>query len=180
MSRIAKKPIFIPNNVNITLSEQVVKVQGKLDELTCIVHDSVLVRHENSYLFFSSKIDNNIQGWAQAGTTRSVISSMVVGVTVGFSKKLQLFGVGYRISIAEDSKNLNMSLGYSHIINYILPHGITVESISPVEIIVKGSNKQLVGQTAANLRSYRKPEPYKGKGIRYYNEIVRVKEAKKK
>ncbi|AAO27158.1 50S ribosomal protein L6 [Buchnera aphidicola str. Bp (Baizongia pistaciae)] len=179
MSRIAKQPIVIPSDVSITLIGQMVIVKGSKGELKRLIHDSVLVKSVKSCLVFSSRINSSVKGWAQAGTARSLVNSMIHGVTVGFFKKLKLFGVGYRISI-NSSKNLNMSLGYSHIIEYVLPFGIFVESISQAEIIVKGINKQLVGQVAANLRAYRKSEPYKGKGIRYSNEIVRVKEAKKK
>lgn len=179
MSRIAKKNVIIPSEVSVLLTDQKVFVKGKNGELSCLIHSNVSVKCLNSCLIFSSRINNNHKSWAQVGTCRSIVNSMIIGVTVGFFKKLQLLGVGYRVLVT-NSRTVSMFLGYSHPIEYILPVGIIVESISPVEIIVKGANKQLVGQVAANLRSYRKPEPYKGKGIRYSDEIIRVKEAKKK
>ena len=116
--------------------------------------------------------------WMQAGTARSLINGMIVGVSKGFEKKLVLNGVGYRAKAA--GKNLNLSLGFSHPVDHAIPEGITVETPSQTEVILKGADKQLVGQVAANIRAYRKPEPYKGKGIRYDDEHVRRKEAKKK
>ncbi|XBC44292.1 MAG: 50S ribosomal protein L6 [Buchnera aphidicola (Schlechtendalia peitan)] len=178
MSRVAKKLIIVPIDVDITLVGQSITIRKDNNILHCIINNSVLVTHMNDHLLFKSKICSS-QGWAQAGTSRSLVNSMIIGVTIGFSKKLQLLGVGYRVSII-NTNIIHMSLGYSHIIKYIVPKGITVECPSQVEIIIKGANKQLVGQVAANIRSYKVPESYKGKGIRYNNEIVRIKEAKKK
>lgn len=179
MSRVAKKPIIIPANVDVTLMNQKVVIKGDNGVLKIILHDLVKISYTDSYLMFKSRINNSSIGWAQAGTARSIINSMIIGVTKGFSKKIQLFGVGYKISVS-NLINIDMSLGYSHNVQYTLPKGITAKNISSVEIIIEGANKELVGQVAAKLRSYRTPEPYKGKGIRYSNEIVRVKEAKKK
>ncbi|CUR53565.1 50S ribosomal protein L6 [Serratia symbiotica] len=177
MSRIAKVPILIPDNVKVTISGQFVSIKGKNGELTRIIHNSVIIKHEINKLFFfpCKKFSNS---WAQAGTTRALLNLMIIGVTKGFTKNLQLFGVGYRAIVKDNI--LNLSLGYSHIIKYQLPKGIIAECQNQTEIILKGADKQMIGQVAANLRAYRRPEPYKGKGIRYATEIVRIKEAKKK
>ncbi|CAL4323512.1 50S ribosomal protein L6 [Buchnera aphidicola] len=178
MSRIAKKPIIVPNNVNIIIRNNTITVDcnGKL--ISQNLNRLVKVKYHNDRLFFESQ-DNNSNGWMQAGTLRSLVSSMILGVTVGFSKKLKLIGVGYRINI-EKNNIITMSLGYSHVIHYFLPNDVTAEIISATEIILKSFNKQLLGQVAANLRSKRKPEVYKGKGVRYFDEYIRIKEAKKK
>ncbi|XBC37596.1 MAG: 50S ribosomal protein L6 [Buchnera aphidicola (Meitanaphis elongallis)] len=178
MSRIAKKLIFIPSDVMISIVGQNVQVTRASNTLSCVVNNSVSVVYINNNLIFKSRV-NSSKGWAQAGTSRSLVNSMIIGVTTGFLKKLQLLGVGYRASIV-DTNVVHMSLGYSHIIKYLVPNGITVECPSQIEIIVKGTDKQLVGQVAANIRSYRTPESYKGKGIRYNDEVIRTKEAKKK
>ncbi|CAL4323947.1 50S ribosomal protein L6 [Buchnera aphidicola] len=178
MSRIAKKPILVPSNVHITLSDNFILVKSNNKFLKRYFSSSVIIEYKNDNLFFKSNV-NQYDGWIQAGTTRSLVNSMIIGVTVGFSKKLQLVGVGYRINIEENNK-INMFLGYSHTISYILPKGITAKNISSTEIILYGIDKQLVGQVASNIRNKRKPESYKGKGIRYSNEFIRIKEAKKK
>tara|TARA_R110002096_G_scaffold134863_6_gene286212 strand:+ start:543 stop:1076 length:534 start_codon:yes stop_codon:yes gene_type:complete len=177
MSRVAKAPVAIPANVTITLSGQDIKVKGPIGELSHTIHDAVVVSQEENNII--TNIVADVRGaWAQAGTVRSLINNMVEGVSKGFEKKLLLNGVGYRAKAA--GKNLNLSLGFSHPVDHAIPEGITVETPSQTEIILKGADKQLVGQTAANVRAYRKPEPYKGKGIRYSDENVRRKEAKKK
>ncbi|MCW5196406.1 50S ribosomal protein L6 [Buchnera aphidicola (Pemphigus obesinymphae)] len=178
MSRIAKNPIFIPSCVDIKLKGQKIFIKGKNGELTYIFHRSVTIEEKKSFLCFSVNL-SYVDAWAQAGTCRALVYSMIIGVTEGFSKKLQLIGVGYRVSVTKKNV-INMSLGYSHPIEYTLPFGVIAEIPSQTEIILKGADKQLIGQVAANLRAYRVPEPYKGKGIRYENEIIRVKEAKKK
>ncbi|ALD15433.1 50S ribosomal protein L6 [Buchnera aphidicola (Aphis glycines)] len=178
MSRIAKRPIPIPKDVKIELNSQLISIQGKYGNLSRIIHRAVEVKYVNNMITFSARLGFS-DGWAQAGTSRALVYSMITGVSKKFSKKLQFSGVGYRVSITKNNI-INMSLGYSHSILYSLPSSIEVEYVSSTEIIIKGVDKQLVGQVAANLRSYRKPEPYKGKGIRYSDEIVRVKEAKKK
>ncbi|QCI19023.1 50S ribosomal protein L6 [Buchnera aphidicola] len=178
MSRIAKRPISIPKDIKIELNDQFISIQGKYGCLSRTIHDAVEVKYINHTIIFSARLGFS-DGWAQAGTSRALVYSMIVGVSEKFSKKLQFSGVGYRVSMTKDNI-INMSLGYSHPILYSLPPYIEVECLSTTEIIIKGIDKQLVGQVAANLRSYRKPEPYKGKGIRYSDETVRVKEAKKK
>ena len=177
MSRVAKAHVAIPAGVTITLSGQDIKVKGPIGELSHTIHDAVVVSQEENNII--TNIVADVKGaWAQAGTVRSLINNMVEGVSKGFEKKLLLNGVGYRAKAA--GKNLNLSLGFSHPVDHAIPDGITVETPSQTEIILKGADKQLVGQTAANIRAYRKPEPYKGKGIRYSDENVRRKEAKKK
>ncbi|CAD6511203.1 50S ribosomal protein L6 [Candidatus Profftia tarda] len=177
MSRVAKTPVVIPIGVEVKINDQVISIKGKNGDLTRIVHDAVEIKHTGSTLTFAPR-ESFSNAWAQAGTTRALVNAMVIGVTEGFSKKLQLVGVGYRAVVRDQS--LNLSLGFSHPIEHALPEGITAECLSHTEIMLKGSDKQLVGQVAADLRSYRRPEPYKGKGIRYADEIVRTKEAKKK
>ncbi|XBC42740.1 MAG: 50S ribosomal protein L6 [Buchnera aphidicola (Kaburagia rhusicola ensigallis)] len=178
MSRVAKKVIIIPFDVSVTLVGQTITVAKANNTLSYTINNSVLVTCISNRLTFKSRM-NSSKGWAQAGTSRSLVNSMIVGVTIGFFKRLQLLGVGYRISVV-GANILHMFLGYSHVIKYLVPKGIIVECLSPSEIIVKGANKQLVGQVAADIRSNRVPEPYKGKGIRYSDEVVRIKEAKKK
>ncbi|QCI27321.1 50S ribosomal protein L6 [Buchnera aphidicola] len=178
MSRIAKKPILVPDNINISLNKENITIIKDNQSISQNIHNSVQINYNDNKLFFKSK-SNNYNGWMHAGTMRSLVNSMILGVTIGFSKKLQLIGVGYRISL-EKNNVLNMSLGYSHIIKYVLPINVFATIISSTEIILKSINKQLLGQVAANLRSKRKPEVYKGKGIRYFNEYIRIKEAKKK
>ena len=177
MSRVAKAHVAIPAGVTITLSGQDIKIKGPMGELSHTIHSDVVVSQEEDNLI--TNIVADVKGaWAQAGTVRSLINNMVEGVSKGFEKKLLLNGVGYRAKAA--GKYLNLSLGFSHPVDHAIPEGITVETPSQTEIILKGADKQLVGQTAANIRAYRKPEPYKGKGIRYSDENVRRKEAKKK
>ncbi len=177
MSRVAKAPVAIPANVTITLSGQDIKVKGPIGELSHTIHSDVVVSQEENNIVTNVVADAKC-AWAQAGTVRALINNMVEGTSKGFEKKLLLNGVGYRAKAA--GKSLDLSLGFSHPISHAIPEGITVETPSQTEIILKGADKQLVGQTAANIRAYRKPEPYKGKGIRYSDENVRRKEAKKK
>jgi large subunit ribosomal protein L6 len=177
MSRVAKAHVAIPAGVTITLSGQDIKVKGPIGELSHTIHSAVVVSQEESNIITNIVADTK-GAWSQAGTVRSLINNMVEGVSKGFERKLLLNGVGYRAKSA--GKVLNLSLGFSHPVEHAVPEGITVETPTQTEIILKGADKQLVGQTAANIRAYRKPEPYKGKGIRYSDEIVRRKEAKKK
>jgi len=177
MSRVAKAPVAIPADVTITLSGQDIKVKGPLGELSRTINNLVAVSQEETQIVTTVSSEDK-SAWAQAGTTRALINNMVIGVSKGYEKKLILQGVGYRAKAA--GKVLNLSLGFSHPIEHAIPAGITVETPSQTEIILKGVDKQLVGQTAANIREYRKPEPYKGKGVRYADENVRRKEAKKK
>jgi large subunit ribosomal protein L6 len=177
MSRIAKSPVSIAAGVEVTIAGQEVTVKGKNGTLTRVINDAVEVVQEENELKTLPR-EGMVNGWAQAGTANSLLNAMVIGVTNGFEKKLQLLGVGYRAS-AQGSK-LNLTLGFSHPVVYEMPEGITVETPTQTEIVVKGSDKQVVGQVAANIRAYRPPEPYKGKGVRYADEAVRRKEAKKK
>jgi large subunit ribosomal protein L6 len=177
MSRVAKAPVVVPAGVTITLSGQDITVKGPIGELSRTIHSDVVVSQEENSII--TNIVADVKGaWAQAGTTRALINNMVQGVSKGFEKKLVLQGVGYRAKSA--GKSLDLSLGFSHPIKHAIPEGITCETPSQTEVVLKGADKHLVGQTAANIRAYRKPEPYKGKGVRYADEYVRRKEAKKK
>ena len=177
MSRVAKAPVQVPAGVTVTLSGQDIKVKGPVGELSRTINSLVSVSQEDNVITTTIASEDK-SAWAQAGTARALINNMVEGVSKGFEKKLVLNGVGYRAKAA--GKNLNLSLGFSHPVDHTIPEGITVETPSQTEITLKGADKQLVGQVAANIRAYRKPEPYKGKGIRYSDENVRRKEAKKK
>ncbi len=177
MSRIANKPVEIPSGVEVNISGQSVSVKGKIGNLSMDINDKVELKQEDNALNFSGKegVDGSV---AMAGTMRSLANNMVVGVSQGFEKKLELVGVGYRAQ-AQGNK-LNLTLGFSHPVIYNVPEGITVETPSQTEIVIKGADKQKVGQVSAEIRAYRPPEPYKGKGVRYSDERVIRKEAKKK
>ena len=177
MSRVAKAPVDVVSGVEISISGQDVSVKGKNGTLTRTFNAAVEVVQEENQLKALPR-EGFADAWAQAGTVRALLNSMIQGVSQGFEKKLQLNGVGYRAQ-AQGNK-LNLTLGFSHPVAYEMPEGITVETPSQTEIIVKGADKQVVGQVAANIRAYRPPEPYKGKGVRYADEHVRRKEAKKK
>ena len=174
MSRVAKNPISVPKGVDVTLEGRSVKVKGPNGDLGLTLYPNLEIRHEDDTLRveFSNDIDR-----AMAGTTRSLIGNMITGVTEGFQKKLTIVGVGYRAQ-AEGAK-VNLSLGFSHPVVYKVPGGVSVETPTQTEVLVKGADKQKVGQVAAEIRSFRPPEPYKGKGIRYSEEHVRRKQAKK-
>ncbi|MDP0588234.1 MAG: 50S ribosomal protein L6 [Candidatus Endonucleobacter bathymodioli] len=177
MSRVANSPVSIPVGVEVKLSGQSIAVKGAKGQLELNVHKGVAIaQKENTLTFAPLKSDK--QSRALAGTTRSLVYNMVFGVTNGFEKKLQLVGVGYRAQAK--GKSINLSLGFSHPIDYNLPEGVIAETPSQTEILIKGIDKQLVGQAAAEIRKFRPPEPYKGKGVRYANEHVRRKETKKK
>jgi large subunit ribosomal protein L6 len=177
MSRIAKSPIELPAGVDFKLAGQDVSVKGGKGSMDFSVHPDVKVEIEDKQVKISpvSETDPN---WAMAGTTRAQINNMVVGVSAGFQRKLELVGVGYRAQSA--GKVLKLSLGFSHPVDYPVPEGIEIATPSPTEIIVSGYDKQRVGQVAAEIRGFRPPEPYKGKGVRYSDEHVVRKEAKKK
>jgi len=175
MSRIAKKPVTVPAGTEIKITGQSVNIKGPKGTLNMDLHDTVSITQDGAELKFAPASDSDM---AMAGTMRSLVSNMVLGVTEGFEKKLQLIGVGYRAQ-AQGNK-LNLSLGFSHPVEYAVPEGISVETPSQTEILVKGSDKQKVGQVSAEIRAYRPPEPYKGKGVRYADEYVVRKEAKKK
>lgn len=177
MSRVAKKPIELPNGTQVTISGQDVKVKGSKGELSFTMHGDVAIAQEDNVLKVETK-SNSQKAIALAGTTRAVIANMVEGVSNGFERKLELRGVGYRAQA--QGKVLNLTLGFSHPVAYDVPEGITVETPSQTEIVVRGCDKQQVGQVSAEIRGYRPPEPYKGKGVRYADERVVLKEAKKK
>jgi len=176
MSRIGRKPIAVPSGVDINISEGVVSVKGPQGTLTLDVPGEMSVRQEESTIVVERPNDER-QNRALHGLTRSLISNLVTGVTEGFSKELEIVGVGYRAQ-AKGPKAIELALGFSHPVNVEAPEGITFEVPAPTRIIVKGINKELVGQVAANIRKIRKPEPYKGKGVRYLGEYVARKAGK--
>lgn len=177
MSRIANKPVEIPSGVEVNISGQNISVKGKNGTMSIDINDKVQFIQEGNVIQFSGKegVDGSV---AMAGTMRSLTDNIVTGVSEGFEKKLALVGVGYRAQV--QGKVLNLTLGFSHPVNYEIPEGITIETPSQTEIVVKGADKQQVGQVSAEIRAYRPPEPYKGKGVRYADEHVLRKEAKKK
>ena len=177
MSRIANAPVTLPSGVEATLSDTSIALKGSKGSLNLVLHHLVEVQRNDEILKVSAK-DNSREAGAMAGTFRSLIFNMVVGVNEGFQKKLELQGVGYRAKAS--GKSVNLTVGYSHPIDYKLPEGITAETPSQTEIVINGVDKRLVGQVAAELRDFRPPEPYKGKGIRYSDVRVYRKEAKKK
>jgi large subunit ribosomal protein L6 len=177
MSRIAKNPIPLPKDVEATKDGNKLTVEGAKGILVTYLHPKVCVQLESEFIKVVPDKNNKVIN-ALAGTTRAIINNMVLGVSIGYAKKLLLVGVGYR---AQSKGNvLNLSLGFSHPIEFSVPNGITIESPTQTEIVIKGCDKQIVGQVAANIRAYRPPEPYKGKGIRYSDEEIIRKEAKKK
>ncbi len=174
MSRVAANPINLPKGVEITLHGSSVSVKGPNGELDLTLYPNIeLAQDEDTLRVSFSKEEDR----AMAGTTRSLVNNMVTGVSTGFEKKLTIIGVGYRAQA--EGATLTLSLGYSHPVVYKVPAGITVETPSQTEVLVKGADKQKVGQVAAEIRSFRPPEPYKGKGMRYSNEHVIRKQAKK-
>jgi large subunit ribosomal protein L6 len=178
MSRIAKAPITVPAGVEFKIDGQHVSVKGGKGTLELDVHPDVALSLDDGVVTVKPADEANKAGWAMAGTMRALINNMVVGASEGFQKKLQLVGVGYRAQ--SKVKVLNLSLGFSHPVDYEVPEGITIETPSQTEVVVSGSDKQKVGQVAAEIRSFRPPEPYKGKGVRYADERIIRKEAKKK
>jgi large subunit ribosomal protein L6 len=177
MSRIAKAPIELPSDVDVNIAGQDVTVKGKNGTLSISLNDAVAVNQAENVLTFEPR-EGASDGWAQAGTARAIVNNMVTGVASGFEKKLTLIGVGYRAQVQGSA--INLTLGFSHPVVYNLPQGVTAETPSQTEIVLKSADKQLLGQVAAEIRAYRPPEPYKGKGVRYSDEYVRRKEAKKK
>lgn len=177
MSRIANSPVNIPSGVEITVDENHVSAKGPKGQLQITAHPAVEIVRDGDEVTFKARA-GHVSGLAMSGTMRSLVNNLVVGVTNGFEKRLSIVGVGYRAQA--QGKKLNLSLGFSHPIDFSVPDGITVETPTQTEIVVKGMDKQLVGQTAAEIRRYRPPEPYKGKGVRYVDEYVLRKQAKKK
>ena len=178
MSRVAKSPIVIPKGTEVKLSGDQITVKGAKGSLDLDINKKVSIKEVDGTLVFAPSNESDRQGWAMAGTFRALVNNMVVGCSHGFEKKLLLNGVGYRAKA--EGKVLNLSLGFSHPVNYELPEGVSADTPSVTEVILKGIDKQKVGQAAAEIRAFRPPEPYKGKGVRYADEHVRRKEAKKK
>jgi large subunit ribosomal protein L6 len=177
MSRIGKKPVTIPSGVTATVEGQTVKMKGPKGQLQFIAHDDVEVKFENGVIRVAPRSETN-RAQALYGTARAQIANLVAGVTKGFEKKLEITGVGYRAAM--QGKNLQLALGYSHDVVFPIPEGIQVAVPKPTEITITGSDIQKVGQVAAEIRAFRPPEPYKGKGVKYVDEFIFRKEGKKK
>ena len=177
MSRVAKNPVSLPKGVEIKLDNDAIQVKGPKGTLEQKLPPFVIAEMEDGSIQFKAQ-EGAVQGRMMAGTARSLVNNMVKGVSEGFEKKLTLIGVGYRAQA--QGKTVNLTLGFSHPVNYELPEGITAETPSQTEIVIRGIDKQRVGQVAADIRAYRPPEPYKGKGVKYAGEHIVRKEAKKK
>lgn len=178
MSRVAKNPVVLPDDVSLTFDSDKITVRGSKGELSMPIHASVEIVQCDEKISFGIRVGCSKDGWMMAGTMRALVANMVKGVSVGFERKLELVGVGYRAKATGNM--LNLTLGYSHPIEYEIPVGVVVETPTQTEILLRSIDKKLLGQVAAVIRSYREPEPYKGKGVRYSDEVVRRKEAKKK
>lgn len=177
MSRVAKNPVVVPSGVEVTLAADKISVKGPMGTLTQALKGNVKVEREGDKLLCKAT-DDSQQADAQSGTIRALLANMMVGVSKGFERKLTLVGVGYRAQAAGDA--LNLTLGFSHPVVHKMPKGVKVATPSQTEIVLTGPDKQQVGQVAAEIRAYRSPEPYKGKGVRYADEVVILKETKKK
>ena len=177
MSRVAKNPVTVPAGVEVKFGTESLTVKGKNGELAFPLSNDVKIELNDGQLTFAA-VNDSKHSVAMSGTVRAIVANMVKGVAAGFEKKLQLIGVGYRAQA--QGKTLNLSLGFSHPVVYEMPEGITVQTPSQTEIVLTGADKQVVGQVAAEIRAFRPPEPYKGKGVRYVGEVVVMKEAKKK
>ena len=177
MSRVGKMPIDLPKDVEVTISAEKIAVKGPQGTLSLPLTGQVVIKNENGTLNLTPA-DESREANAMSGTVRALVNNMVNGVTKGFEKKLQLVGVGFKAQAQGDK--LNLSLGFSHPIVHSMPNGVKCETPTQTEIIIKGIDRQKVGQVAAEVRAYRSPEPYKGKGVRYVDEVVVIKETKKK
>ena len=177
MSRVGKMPVAIPQGVDVTLTADNISVKGALGTLSRPINPLVSIKNEAGKLSVSP-VDESVAAGAMSGTVRALLNNMVNGVSKGFERKLSLVGVGYRAQAA--GSKLNLQIGFSHPVVKDMPAGITVTCATPTEILIKGSDRQVVGQIAAEVRAFRPPEPYKGKGIRYAEEKVSIKETKKK
>ncbi len=177
MSRVAKNPVAIPEKVQVALSAASIEVSGPLGKLSHPLTNAVNLAREGETITFTATSDSQ-HSRAMSGTLRALVANMVQGVSQGFTRKLTLVGVGYKANA--QGAMLNLELGYSHPINHKMPVGITVQTPTQTEVILTGVDKQVVGQVAAQIRAYRSPEPYKGKGVRYSDEVVQIKETKKK
>jgi len=174
MSRVAKKPINLPKGVEVSVAASNLSVKGSKGTLSLAMPANVEIKNDNGIITMVPATDDDM---GMAGTVRAILANMIIGVTDGFTRKLELVGVGYRASMT--GNDLNLSLGYSHPVVFACPEGITITTPTQTEILVTGADKQRVGEVAAKIRAYRKPEPYKGKGIRYSGEKIIMKEAKK-
>ena len=179
MSRVGKYPVIVPEGVNVAINGNVVKANGKLGELSYAYDDSHVVAKLENNTVVVTPLSSSKEARALWGTPRARINTLVKGVSEGFTKDMELIGVGYKARV-EGTKKLVLSLGFSHDVDFEIPEGIKITCASPTQISVFGADKQLVGQVASEIRDYRSPEPYKGKGIRYVGEYVRRKEGKKK
>jgi len=177
MSRVGKMPVSVPAGVDVALKQDQINVKGALGALALAQNALVSITQDGDRLSFAPANDSR-EANAMSGTMRQLVNNMVVGVTKGFEKKLSLVGVGYKAAAA--GTQLNLTVGYSHPVDFVMPAGITVATPTPTEIVIKGSDRQRVGQIAAEVRAVRPPEPYKGKGIRYVDEKITIKETKKK
>ena len=177
MSRVANSPVNLPSGVSVELAGSTLNVKGGKGTLNMDIHDLVEVSNEDNVVTFKAR-NGSQKARALAGTTRALVNNMVIGVSTGFERKLELVGVGYRAKATGNT--VNLTVGLSHNVDYELAAGLSAETPTQTEIVIRGIDKQAVGQAAAEIRSYRPPEPYKGKGIRYADEFVRRKEAKKK
>ena len=177
MSRVAKMPIAVPAGTDVAISAAAITVKGPLGTMTQALNGLVKVENNNGTLTFDV-VDDSRESNAMSGTLRALVSNMVTGVTKGFEKKLSLVGVGYKANAQGDK--LNLALGFSHPVVHAMPEGVKVATPTPTEIVISGIDRQKVGQVAAEVRAYRSPEPYKGKGVRYVDEVVKLKETKKK
>lgn len=177
MSRVGKMPVALPKDAEAVVYSGLLVVKGPLGQLSLVVNSLVSILKEDGTLMFAP-VNESREANAMLGTVRALVNNMVIGVTKGFEKKLSLVGVGYRAQSQADK--LNLSLGFSHPVVHQMPEGVKCETPSQTEIVIKGIDKQKVGQTAAEVRAYRPPEPYKGKGVRYANEVITLKETKKK
>lgn len=176
MSRVAKYPVKVPAGVDVKLDGDQLTVKGGQGTLSMNINPDVVVTQEEGHLTF--KPSESAKSWAMVGTTRALVNNLVTGVSEGFTKTLEIVGVGYRAQAS--GQTLNLSLGFSHPVEYTLPKGVTAETPKNTQIVLKSADKQQLGQVAAEIRAFRRPEPYKGKGVRYADEQVRRKEAKKK
>jgi large subunit ribosomal protein L6 len=177
MSRIGKKPVPVPSGITANVEGQTVKIKGPKGALQVVLHDDVAVKLDGGQIKVDPRFETK-RARSQWGTSRTLIANLIAGVTKGFEQRLEINGVGYRASV--QGKNLQIALGYSHDIVYAIPEGITIATPRPVEIVITGMDRQKVGQVAAEIRDYRPPEPYKGKGIKYAGERIFRKEGKKK
>ena len=177
MSRIGNKPVSVPSGVTANVEGQTIKVKGPKGALQLVLHDDVILSMDKSAIKVEPRSESK-RARSQWGTSRTLVNNLISGVTKGFEEKLEITGVGYRAAV--QGKQLNLQLGYSHDVNYPIPQGIAIATPKPTEVVISGIDKQQVGQVAAEIRGFRAPEPYKGKGVKYAGEYIFRKEGKKK